>query len=195
MKTCCGMNGAPNYPAGCAAVCVAGTCASDEEVRATVETATSSRFHMSESILLLIHYPSPFFFSEGRAVRNFSGGCEGRNPRGLLQRKFLQVLQPCRFPLLGCPRFLLPRRILRQRRGGTCYYPSLRNLISRQTSSTVLSFKVEEFDELLEAMEDSLIKVCITSQSCSVLQCSKFVNNHLQLNNLLLRQICFPKAE
>ena len=188
MKTCCPLyRGGPKTAAGPGAFCPAGFCASDDVVRATVVTATS--------FLLLIRYPSPFFFSEGRAVRNFSGGCEGRNPRGLLQRKFLQVLQPCRFPLLGCPRFLLPRRILRQRRGGTCYYPSLRNLISRQTSSTVLSFKVEEFDELLEAMEDSLIKVCITSQSCSVLQCSKFVNNHLQLNNLLLRQICFPKAE
>ena len=66
MKTCCGIHG-PNYPAGCAAVCPAGTCAGEEEVRATVETATSSRFS-HESILLLIHYPSPFFFSEGRAV-------------------------------------------------------------------------------------------------------------------------------
>ena len=56
MKTCCGIHG-PNYPAGCAAVCPAGECPREEEVRATVETATSSRFHMSESILLLIHYP------------------------------------------------------------------------------------------------------------------------------------------
>ena len=136
MKTCCGMNGAPNYPAGCAAVCVAGTCASDEEVRATDETTTSSRFHTSQfffsSIIL-----SPFFFSEGRSVRNFPGGCEGRKSRGLVQRKFVHVLQPCWFPLRSDPRSLLPRWILRQRRGGTCYFPTVRNLISRPTSSTV----------------------------------------------------------
>ena len=81
MKTCCGIHG-PNYPAGCAAVCPAGECPREEEVRATVETATSSRFHMSESILLLIHYPSPFFFSKVEQFETFLEAVKDENLGG-----------------------------------------------------------------------------------------------------------------
>ena len=56
--------------------------------------------------------------------------------------------------------------------GGTCSFESLRNLTCIKHSHRASPrTKVEEFDEILEVMEDSLAEVCEMPQSCSVLEC------------------------